>query len=60
MSDGREVLIRAHVSEIGDDHIVVHPKGDKNQSITIPIGDVIAFAGSKPEKKEVEDQLGHA
>lgn len=49
MHETREVLIKARVSEIGDDFIVIHPTHDLSQSITIPVEDIIAFGSKRGE-----------
>jgi hypothetical protein len=49
MSETRSIVIRAKVSEIGNDRIVIHPNDDPDQSMTVATGDVLAF-GDKTEK----------
>jgi hypothetical protein len=52
MNETREVAIKARVSEVGDDFIVIHPSNDLTQSIIIPMSDVLAFGEDSCRKIE--------
>lgn len=47
-TETREVVIKARVSEIGNDRIVVHPNDDLAQSLSVPASDVLVFGGDRP------------
>jgi hypothetical protein len=44
-AETRSIVIRAQVSEIGNERIVIHPNDDPLQAITIPAEDVLVFGG---------------
>lgn len=54
MTETRLIVVKARVSEIGNDRVLIHPKDDSSQSMSIPMSDIIAWGGEEKSKEEAK------